>query len=90
MSLEFEWDEAKRRETLDKRKLDFASVVDFEWATALIRPSARRGESRWAAIGYIGNRLYHVVWTERGQTVRIISLRKANAREALRYVEGQG
>jgi uncharacterized DUF497 family protein len=37
----------------------------------------------------IGNRLHHVVWTEREQNIRIISLRKANAREAVSYVEQQ-
>ena len=83
--VEFEWDEAKRQETLKKRDIDFTSMVRFEWATALIRSSDRRGETRWMAIGYIGNRLHHVVYTQRGARRRIISLRRANSRERRRY-----
>jgi len=37
--------------------------------------------------GVIGNRLYCVVFTQRGDTMRVISLRKANAREARQYGE---
>ena len=88
--MHYEWDEGKRAETLLHRGIDVASMEYFDWDTAMHRPSDRYGEIRWSSIGLIGNRLYRVVWTERGQTVRIISLRKANAREALRYVEGQG
>ena len=85
MNLEFEWDEAKRQETLKERELDFASVANFEWDDALFSPSDRRGESRWAAIGYIEGRLYHVVYTRRGAKRRVISLRRANSRERRQY-----
>ncbi len=85
--MRYEWDEAKRAETLLNRGVDFASIEYFDWESALHRISDRDGEARWSTLGLIGNRVYHVVWTERGQTIRIISLRKANAREATRYVE---
>ena len=88
--MEYEWDEDKRAETLLNRGVDFASMEYFDWETALHRASERSGELRWSTLGLIGNRVYHVVWTERGQNIRIISLRKANAREASRYVEQQG
>ena len=87
--MQYEWDEAKRAETLLKHEVDFASMEYFDWDTALNRASDRDGETRWSALGLIGNRLYHVVWTQRGPNVRIISLRKANARESIRYVERQ-
>lgn len=40
-------------------------------------------------IGYalVGDRLYCVVYTQRGETMHIISLRKANCREVKRYVD---
>ena len=85
LGVEFEWDEAKREETLAKRGIDFASVANFGWDTALIRASDRHGESRWVAIGYIGNRLHYVVYTQRGGRLRVISLRRANPRERGRY-----
>ena len=83
--VEFEWDEAKRKDTLEKRGIDFASMTNFEWATALIRSSDRRGESRWAAIGYMGSRLCHVVYAERRGRCRVISLRRANSLERREY-----
>ena len=79
--VEFEWDEAKRKETLAKRGIDFESVANFSWDRALIRASDRRGESRWVAIGYIGDHLHHLVYTQRRGRLRVISLRRANLRE---------
>jgi hypothetical protein len=40
-----------------------------------------------AAIGYIGLRLYCVVFVDRPDSRREISLRKANQREVKRYAE---
>lgn len=37
------------------------------------------------ALGKINGRLHMVVFTVRGESLRIISLRKANAREVARY-----
>ena len=78
-------DEAKREETLAERGIDFASVAAFDWDTATVDRSDQHGETRWAATGYIQDRLYRVVYTERGNRRRIISLRKANARERRDY-----
>ena len=83
--LQYEWDEAKRAETLLNRGIDFASMEYFDWETAIHQRSVRNNEGCWPSLGLIGNRLYHVVWTEREENIRIISLRKANAREAIRY-----
>ena len=43
--------------------------------------SDRHGETRWAVTGYIEDRLYRVVHTNRGRIRRIISLRRASKRE---------
>ena len=87
----YEWDEQKRRENLDKHGIDFAAVEEsFQWDTALIEPSPRDGEMRWRAIGYIGERLHILIYTERDSSARIISLRKANAREERRYARTYG
>lgn len=40
-----------------------------------------------AALGYIGDRLFYVVFVARVKARRIISLRKANQREVNRYAE---
>ena len=81
----YEWDESKRTETLEARGVDFAEIYDFDWDTASTHRSYRNDEARLVSLGMIGNRLYHVVWTWRGENRRIISLRKANRRESRVY-----
>jgi uncharacterized DUF497 family protein len=44
------------------------------------------GEDRLIGFAPIGNRVYCVVFTDRGDERRVISLRKANRREVTRYV----
>ena len=78
--MQYEWDAAKRAETLLDRGVDFASMEYFNWETAMHPASNRDGDTRWSTLGMIGNRLHQVVGTEREQNIRIISLRKANAR----------
>ena len=55
--------------------------------TALIRQDRRwdYGEDRFQAVGLIGNRLFFLVFTVRGQTLRVISLRLANKKEKALY-----
>lgn len=48
--------------------------------------SENYGEDRWATIGMAGNGLLYVVYTVRdGDTIRLISARKANERERKQY-----
>ncbi len=67
----------------------FEQASDFEWETAVVRADCRQSylETRFQAIGYIGNRLYVLVFCLRENEVRIISLRKANRREIEHYAE---
>ncbi|MEQ9346864.1 MAG: BrnT family toxin [Thalassospira sp.] len=58
----------------------------FDWDSAVVNSDNRHDEKRWTAIGYIGDRLYVVVFALRGEKVRVISLRKANEREQKRYL----
>jgi uncharacterized protein len=84
----FVWDEEKRAANLRKHGADFALVERFDFAGAVIITDDRRdyGETRYRAFGAVGKRLYALVFTRRGDRIRIISLRKANAREIRRYV----
>lgn len=88
MHLEYEWDEGKRISNQAKHGVDFSEVGAFEWDTAVIQSSPRGGEIRHAALGFIGERLHYLVYTMRGTNFRIVSLRKANAREMRRYERG--
>lgn len=60
---------------------------DLDWSHALTAKDERRdyGEARWVAFAPLGSRLCCVVYVDREGIRRIISLRKANFREALRY-----
>jgi uncharacterized DUF497 family protein len=88
-SRRIEWDEAKRKTTLSKRGLDFASVADADWDQALTVEDSRTdyGETRFVSLVPIRDRLCVVAWSMRGKNLRVISLRKANARERKRHEE---
>lgn len=43
------------------------------------------GEPRLVTFGLLRDRLVFVAWTRRGDTHRVISMRKANEREQKRY-----
>ena len=81
------WDEDKRAANLEKHGVDFANVRGFEWDAAIVAPDTRHpyGEDRFIAYGPMGERLYCLVFTPRGNHVRIISFRKANRRECQHY-----
>ncbi|HEY1147511.1 MAG TPA: BrnT family toxin [Pseudoduganella sp.] len=46
-------------------------------------------EVRRCALGLLAGRVIYVAYVDRNQVRRIISLRKANAREVLKYVQGK-
>ena len=85
--MKYEWDEAKNEANIAAGRLDFAAIEGFEWETATVERSDRHGETRWAATGYIGDRLHKVVYTSRGGGRRIISLRKASPKEMRDYAQ---
>ena len=69
--------------------LSLTKAIEFDWESALTWRDERRDykEKRVSGLGYIGFRLFHVVFVDRGEQRRIISLRKANKREEKRYAE---
>ena len=85
----YEWDEAKREANLANHGVDFPAIKGFDWSNALIAPDNRRdyGEPRQIALGLIGERVHVCVYTDRATARRIISLRKANRRETMKYLE---
>ncbi len=85
--MEIEFDPEKNDRNVRDRGISFEQARDFEWDGALVWRDTRRdySEERFIALGLIGERLHSLVFTVRGDAVRIISLRKANRREELRY-----
>lgn len=86
---DYAWDPAKAVVNWEKHGVDFASAVDFEWDKALgwIDDRNAYGEIREIAVAPIHGRLHVMVFTQRGQHIRIISLRKANPREVVIHAQ---
>lgn len=81
------FDPDKNTKNILKHGLSFENSLQFDFETALIIPDIRYdyGENRFIAYGYIGSRLYVLVFTMRNLKKRLISFRKANAREKKLY-----
>jgi uncharacterized DUF497 family protein len=82
--VQFEWDEAKRAGNLAKHGIDFVDAMEMFAAPMFVKSDERKdyGEPRWQGLGIVQGRLMVVAYTKREpNTVRIISLRKANRRE---------
>jgi len=74
-----EFDPAKDQINRSKHGVSLSLAESFEWDSALHDRYAY-GEPRYIAYGLIGDRVYCLVYTLRGETLRAISLRKANVR----------
>ena len=86
--IQFEWDDAKERENNRKHGIDFetACEVFFDPFLYVVEVSDELGEIREAVIGLtIGWRLLYVVYTERGNVLRVISARPVVAAERKHY-----
>lgn len=89
MRMDLTFDPAKDAANLAKHGVSLALATQLEWDSALTWPDLRRayGEPRQCGIGYVGNRLFAVVFVDREEGRRIISLRKANQREERIYAQ---
>ena len=90
--MSFEWDHWKAAANLEKHGVRFEDVENFAFTDAVFQRDLRfeYGEDRWVATGLIGDRLHVLVYTKRDtETVRVISLRKANPREIEFHVKAK-
>jgi hypothetical protein len=86
--MEFEWDEAKSQSCFLSRGFDFAYAAKaFFDPDRYVRADLRRsyGEARFNLYGCIESRVFVLIYTQRGNAMRIISARKANSREITLY-----
>lgn len=82
------FDPVKDAVNIAKHGVSMASASELDWESAQLWQDTRMeyGEVRIIALALIKTRLFYVVFTDRGDYRRVISLRKANAREVKRYV----
>lgn len=86
----FEWDETKNRANIRKHGFDFTEAEEMFRGALLVRPDTREdyGERRWIGIGMVQGRVAFVAFAERpNDTIRIVSLRKADHEERKEYEE---
>jgi uncharacterized protein len=81
--MQFSYDEAKNKSNMQKHGVSLDEAKLLEWDLLISSHDARRdyGEVREIGFAPIADRLYCDVFTQRGDTRHIISLRKANNRE---------
>ena len=83
----FEWDEEKNQSNIEKHGIDFSKILKIfadENRIEFFDEFHSDEEDRWQVIGKVDKILF-VVYTERGDVTRIISARKATARERRIY-----
>lgn len=81
------YDPIKNQRNINERHLSFDDVADLDWETAKVWQDVRNEypEIRYIAVGYLDARLHVLCFTETNDGIRVISFRKANAREQKSY-----
>ena len=89
MALSFEWDERKAATNLKRHKVSFeeaATAFADLLSLTILDPEHSETEARFILMGLSHrNRLVVVVHTERGDSIRMISARKAARNERKQY-----
>lgn len=85
--MKIEYDTRKNRQNIEKHGFSLNAFALLDFSVAQIIPDARRdyGEERIRIFAPIDGRLCSATYTMRGNTIRVISLRKANKRERRSY-----
>lgn len=89
--MELKWDEAKRESNLAKYGLDLVVSLELFADYFMERIDTRHdyGEDRWVALGVIRGIVVVLIYTERDDTLRPISLRKATVQERSIYEQAR-
>ncbi len=82
------YDSTKDEANIIKHELSLADALRIDWSSLYAMEDTRHdyGETRMIGYALISNRLHCIIFTDRVNERRIISLRKANKREVLNYV----
>ena len=89
ISIIITFDPKKDTSNFEKHGIHLSSAELFDWGSASTWPDTRQSyaENRQISLGYIGERLFNIVYVDRLFVRRVISLRKANQREINRYAQ---
>ena len=84
--MDFGWDEGKRQAVFNDRKIDFEDMAAaFDGRPRVTYPSSRNDEDRLVSIAEVDGKPYAVVWLWRGDTIWIVTARRAWKSEVQMY-----
>jgi len=81
------WDDSKRQANLRDHNLDFEGCeAVFDHPIFTVEDSRLAyGEQRINLLGWLRDRIVHMTYTERGESLHVISLREATKNETRQY-----
>jgi uncharacterized DUF497 family protein len=81
------WDDAKRQSNLRKHGLDFDGCEEVFDHPVVTEEDERLAydEQRVNLLGWLRGRVVHMTYTERGESLHVISLREATKHETKQY-----
>ena len=85
--MDIEFDAAKDAINIAKHGLSLADAAEFDLASAVVVIDDRReyGEVRYRAFGRVNGEARFLAFAIRGPVIRVISYRRAHAKEMRRY-----
>ncbi len=88
-SLKFEWDENKNKINIERHGIDFCDARLIFNYPMIIKTDDRKdyNEKRLVGLGILYGSVIFIVFTEREDTIRVISIRRANRNERKIYHE---
>ena len=93
--MDFEWDDQKYLENIQRHRVDFIGAILIFRAEVVTKVDTRHdyGETRYEAVGFVGENCFVVVYTRRDDRFRVISARHGGRRDRRAYhahVAGRG
>ena len=84
--MDFEFDPDKSATNFKKHGIDFVEAQElWEDSDRLLVPARTQGEERYILVGKMGRKHWSAIFTYRGESVRIISVRRARKEEVIAY-----
>jgi hypothetical protein len=82
----FEWDDEKAASNFAKHRVTFEQArAAFDDLDSIDREDPDPAEERFSRLCRLGQRVFVITWTERGDRIRIISARLATRHEQRTY-----
>ena len=87
--MKLEWDYNKNEANIKQHGIDFQDAALIFEHPMLVKPDTRKdyGENRSVGLGLLFEVIVVIVFTKRGDAIRVISIRRANKNERKIYQE---